>query len=396
MIAGASDAGRGDEILANEPGGLIMPTHRPHAIRSSPTIEPHADGSSAEALDIRIDERGGMVEIRDPRAFRSGRRGFCRRLLEAALEHPDIREAEIDLVDARCRAAFEPRTSTARAMSEAIANAIHSAAAHPAHDRTAWWRRPEDWSALTARRSSEGVSWWEIMNVEPGQVRIHHPALSNDRARAIQRADALSDSDGVESSHLSMRSRTLTLRLRPGTPLDERFRDEIEQEMATSTLTFPVKPHQPPVDDVVEVATGLRRLRYLTLAGGALVLTMVGLVVPGIPTVPFLLATGYFLARSSPRLNAALRSAPILGSILVEWEEHHGVSHTSKLKMMEMTAVIVLITVAVSVGSPITLVVVLVLAIISMIGIVQMPGLPGDRSSTSIPSRTPQLALHTP
>ena len=35
-------------------------------------------------------------------------------------------------------------------------------------------------------------------------------------------------------------------------------------------------------------------------------MTLVGLVVPGIPTVPFLLATSFYLARSSPSMNERL------------------------------------------------------------------------------------------
>lgn len=52
---------------------------------------------------------------------------------------------------------------------------------------------------------------------------------------------------------------------------------------------------------------GPKRLLYLAAGAGSSVMTVVGVLVPGIPTVPFLLSSSYFLARSSPR--AACRPA---------------------------------------------------------------------------------------
>ena len=76
------------------------------------------------------------------------------------------------------------------------------------------------------------------------------------------------------------------------------------------------------------------------MAGGAFTLTLVGLVVPGVPSVPFLLATSYYLARSSPRLNERLRRTAFFGPILQEWEGHDALSLTSKGKLIGLTATI--------------------------------------------------------
>ncbi len=116
-------------------------------------------------------------------------------------------------------------------------------------------------------------------------------------------------------------------------------------------------------------------------------MTVVGLVVPGIPTVPFLLATSYYLARSSPRLNDRLRRTSVFGPILDEWERHHGLSGSSKAKLMGLTAAIVVVTVAVTPVAAVVLVVVLILASLSLYGIARLPaaapildarGAPGD------------------
>ena len=47
----------------------------------------------------------------------------------------------------------------------------------------------------------------------------------------------------------------------------------------------------------------------LAAAGGCFVMSIVGVITPGIPTVPFVLATGYFLARSSPGLHQRFRNS---------------------------------------------------------------------------------------
>ena len=154
-------------------------------------------------------------------------------------------------------------------------------------------------------------------------------------------------------------------------------------------------PHGPGGTEIA-VATGVRRLRYLALAGGSFAMTLLGLVVPGIPTVPFLLATSYYLARSSPRLNDRLRRTAFFGPILVEWEQHQGLSRTSKAKLIGLTAAIVVVTVALSAASPVVLVVILVIALFSAIGIARIPGLPEDASMAPGSARGTRLALPSP
>ena len=105
---------------------------------------------------------------------------------------------------------------------------------------------------------------------------------------------------------------------------------------------------------------------------------------PGIPTVPFLLATSYYLARSSPWLNDRLRRTALFGPILVEWEQHHGLGLTSKAKLMGLTAAIIVVTVALSAAAHRSvLVVILVIALLSVYGIARLPGLPARHAARS-------------
>ena len=54
-------------------------------------------------------------------------------------------------------------------------------------------------------------------------------------------------------------------------------------------------------------------------------LAVVGVVLPGIPTTPFLLLTSYCFVRSSPALNRRLLRSTLFGPLLRDWHERGGV-----------------------------------------------------------------------
>lgn len=81
------------------------------------------------------------------------------------------------------------------------------------------------------------------------------------------------------------------------------------------------------------------RFIALTLAYIFLALALVGIFLPGLPTVPFLLLTAWFAARGSERLHNWLYAHPKLGKLLIDWEQHGAVSHSSKVVAIIMLIV---------------------------------------------------------
>lgn len=60
------------------------------------------------------------------------------------------------------------------------------------------------------------------------------------------------------------------------------------------------------------------------------VLGVVGLFLPFLPTVPFLLAAGFFFGRSSGRLHRWLLSHPVLGPPIHDWNARGAISPKAK------------------------------------------------------------------
>lgn len=73
-------------------------------------------------------------------------------------------------------------------------------------------------------------------------------------------------------------------------------------------------------------------VRYLYLAGGfvSLGLGAIGVVLPLLPTVPFMILAAFFFARSSPRLEAWLVEHRHFGPHIRAWRERGAISRRGK------------------------------------------------------------------
>ena len=82
---------------------------------------------------------------------------------------------------------------------------------------------------------------------------------------------------------------------------------------------------------------------WLALGGLFLGLGLLGVVLPVLPTTPFLLLAAGCFARSSPRLHHWLLHHPVFGPPIRNWEENGAISRPAKrLAVVSMAAVLVL------------------------------------------------------
>ncbi len=97
------------------------------------------------------------------------------------------------------------------------------------------------------------------------------------------------------------------------------------------------------------VATAPRRTRWLwwLLAYASLLLGLIGVVVPGLPTVPFVLLSAFAAARGSQRLHAWLLAHRQFGPMIRDWQAEGAVSRRAKwlaTTMMSACAAIMFLT----------------------------------------------------
>ncbi|TWT88644.1 Inner membrane protein YbaN [Pseudobythopirellula maris] len=83
-----------------------------------------------------------------------------------------------------------------------------------------------------------------------------------------------------------------------------------------------------------EMAVGWRRWLYLAGAAVTFVLAMIGVVMPGLPTTPFLLLTSYCLLRSSRELHETLLRSRTFGGLLRDWRLYRAVRRGVKTKSL--------------------------------------------------------------
>lgn len=73
------------------------------------------------------------------------------------------------------------------------------------------------------------------------------------------------------------------------------------------------------------------KLLWLAFGWLALTLGLIGVVLPVMPTVPFLLVAVWAFARSSPRLGARIMRNPAFGPQIRAWRRHGAVSRRAKI-----------------------------------------------------------------
>lgn len=81
-----------------------------------------------------------------------------------------------------------------------------------------------------------------------------------------------------------------------------------------------------------------RRFGWLLLGLAALALAAAGIVLPLLPTTPFLLVAAYAFARSSPRLHRWLMAHRLFGPMIHNWQERGAIPRKAKRLAVLMMA----------------------------------------------------------
>jgi len=95
-------------------------------------------------------------------------------------------------------------------------------------------------------------------------------------------------------------------------------------------------------------------VRRLLWAGGvlALVTGAIGIVLPGLPTTPFVLLAAACFVRASPRAHAWLLANRTFGPMLAEWEQHRRIPRRIKMLALAMMIAMAALSIWLFVGRP--------------------------------------------
>lgn len=74
-------------------------------------------------------------------------------------------------------------------------------------------------------------------------------------------------------------------------------------------------------------------LRFIVMTAGwiSLILGIIGIFLPLLPTTPFVLLSAACFSKSSPRLYRWLINQPRLGPMIRNWEQHGSISQSAKV-----------------------------------------------------------------
>lgn len=101
-----------------------------------------------------------------------------------------------------------------------------------------------------------------------------------------------------------------------------------------------------PIDDSIVTAVRgfFRRCLYGGLACVAFGMAWIGLLVPGIPTIPFVILTVYFADQASPLLRRYLLFSPVLGPAMRDWRDHRAIRRSVRIRALVFTGVLLVVT----------------------------------------------------
>jgi uncharacterized membrane protein YbaN (DUF454 family) len=85
------------------------------------------------------------------------------------------------------------------------------------------------------------------------------------------------------------------------------------------------------------------KIFYIFFGSISLLLGIIGIFLPLLPTTPFILLASWCFFKSSPRLHKWIRQQPHIGKALLDWETDRSISKNSKLLSISMIIISIII-----------------------------------------------------
>ena len=250
-------------------------------------------------IGIEVSKSRDSVSIELPDFDRRIADGTLREMVERLFQAPIVEAVFVGVADRNVVVEFD---SSRAAPSEAL-TAMAAALQQPVCSNGF----QKDMSRLlnTARgaaarlatvRDAHGLRTVRLRRERRGALELELMALHNRRPLAQALASEVQQRPGVRS--VTCVPTQALVRIAYDNQLSRgRLVTAVTQDL-TSLLENPQ-----PTAIAPRLAAGATRLGYLALGGGCFVMSLLGMVLPGLPTVPFVLASSYFFAASLAVMN---------------------------------------------------------------------------------------------
>ena len=125
------------------------------------------------------------------------------------------------------------------------------------------------------------------------------------------------------------------------------------------------------------------RMVYLIAGLVCIVLGLIGILLPGLPTTPFILLASWCFSRSSRRLETALENSRLFGPLIGDWRRHRAIRRSVRYLAIGLVATLILSTCLLSDYSYTAKASIVALACMGLLVIVRIPVLPIDAPDES-------------
>lgn len=205
-------------------------------------------------------------------------------------------------------------------------------------DRSTLWRSSRQirllGETLKAVEGVESVSLQTVWYRKP-QIRVVFNSETEPNSILRKMAKALrTPSDPIStSSHLITRNLPAIMTTNASDDVDTDSRGPLFFESAKDLSG----------EEGLSIRNRFRSAAYGALAVGSFVMSWIGLIVPGIPTVPFVLLTAHFALQASPSLRDRLLKSPMFGPMIRDWQQYGAIHRVVQIEAYALMIVMIVV-----------------------------------------------------
>ena len=331
-----------------------------------------------ERSTTRWIESESRFHMQDARVVTRANRGFCVRLVDVLIRSGKARSAQLDFLEHQLSIEFADRSTSrseaARILGDAIRLAtmpVRASARFVAMPSAQGW----DSFAFFMDDNFGATSWWWTETAS-GRVRLDGTGLNVSDVDPRIWPDLI---PGIRSSRPSRLKRGVTLRVDSERASLNRIVDSIDELCRIlAERDKPDTAHSP-------LATSpASRVLHLGLATVSMSCAVIGIVIPGVPTVPFVLLTSYHLSKSSDTVHRAFRRTPLFGSLGEDWTNSRFIRSKNKIWLISISTGILVLTLIISQVSGAALVTIATIYTLTTASVLAAPGTPRQKELPNV------------